>query len=406
MSGSLEEDSVELAGCRSILGEGTSVVAGAPPGFDLNRQLRDAARVRVATAFAHKSGWKLIRDNLLKGKTTLDLLTGLHFCQTEPAVLKEWLKLAQSRTNTRAFLAASNGPMFHPKVLIVEGVLSKFALVGSGNLSAGGLGDNVECWLYSDDVGVVRQVTAWFDTQLADPLKAQPLRAPAIATYLPKYQKAQKFKTHVRRLQREAEDAIVEEHEATMHRWKQAVQEAHRYFRTKKFRHDWSQRVTAIPAMRRALAYPSFEFGVSGWKAFYDILAFGHLIEINRDSTFYNHAAKLRAAFRHLVDEAIDIEDRLNDVLERGGSYRIPGVNLNIVTKVLLVHAPSRWPVFNGAVKKALRHFDYVPPRGASPGRKYLAYAELMERFRTESGAKKLAHLDTFFFHKFDANRD
>ena len=61
----------------------------------------------------------------------------------------DWWKLSEG-SGIRARIFADKRITFHPKVLIVTTRSLRFAVIGSGNLSAGGLVDNIECGLYSD----------------------------------------------------------------------------------------------------------------------------------------------------------------------------------------------------------------------------------------------------------------
>jgi phosphatidylserine/phosphatidylglycerophosphate/cardiolipin synthase-like enzyme len=77
---------------------------------------------------------------------------------------------------------------FHPKVLVVSGEQSRdFAVVGSGNLSAGGFRDNVECSLFTDDQELVSDLSGWFD-EVSKTLAVK-LEEPVIRLYEPLYKK-------------------------------------------------------------------------------------------------------------------------------------------------------------------------------------------------------------------------
>ena len=70
---------------------GSIPVIGAPAGFDLGRAIRAASSVYVVTAFAHFSGWRLIRNSLLKSDCQMVFIAGLDFFHTEPGVLWDWI---------------------------------------------------------------------------------------------------------------------------------------------------------------------------------------------------------------------------------------------------------------------------------------------------------------------------
>jgi len=77
---------------KGLLGEGLAAVIGMPQQFDLTRRLSQSSHIRLITAFAHLSGWDLISSSIAACKGQVDILTGLHFFQTEPKLLRTWLR--------------------------------------------------------------------------------------------------------------------------------------------------------------------------------------------------------------------------------------------------------------------------------------------------------------------------
>src|ERR1039458_8463497 len=80
----------------TLLGRGKAWIVGLPPDFDLDSKLRDAREVRLATAFARRSGWKYLRHAASHQSVKMFLLTGLDCWQTEPQLLKAWYDLMMS----------------------------------------------------------------------------------------------------------------------------------------------------------------------------------------------------------------------------------------------------------------------------------------------------------------------
>src|SRR5205823_12381251 len=113
--------------------------------FKILDELEQADSIRLAMAFCHMTGWNRLAPAIIKSKGNVYLLTGLDFSQTEPALLHVWNRLSViPRFQPR--LVTSKLGIFHPKVLIVSSASKRFALVGSGNLSEGGLRANTECF--------------------------------------------------------------------------------------------------------------------------------------------------------------------------------------------------------------------------------------------------------------------
>jgi HKD family nuclease len=175
---------------RTLFGktDGNAAVFGLPAGFDIVQEIKRSWSVRLATAYGKISGWDLLEGAVLRSKAKVYLLAGLNFGLTEPALLWRWLKLSK---NHRIHAHVINHRVsFHPKILIVESAGSRreFAIVGSGNLSRGGLLNNIECSLYTEDKGLLRRLTGWFEKLFAE--DASPITAPVIKAYEPYHEKA------------------------------------------------------------------------------------------------------------------------------------------------------------------------------------------------------------------------
>ena len=127
-----------------------AVVIGLPTQFTILEELEQANFIRLATAFGHMSGWEKLKPAIKRCKGSVHVITGLDFFQTEPALLRTWNR-ASVNPRFRARLVTSESGIFHPKVLIVSSPSRSFALVGSGNLSEGGLRTNIECSVYTGD---------------------------------------------------------------------------------------------------------------------------------------------------------------------------------------------------------------------------------------------------------------
>jgi len=101
---------------KGLLGSGNAMVVRLPASFNLAREITPATSLKLATAFGHMSGRKSIRNSIHQSRGSIKLLTGLSFCQTEPALLTEWLELSRSgRAQARLF--TRRDITFHPKVI-------------------------------------------------------------------------------------------------------------------------------------------------------------------------------------------------------------------------------------------------------------------------------------------------
>lgn len=174
-----------------------------PTAFDLLTEIASANTIRLATAFAHETGWNMPAPTISASKAKTFLLTGKSFFQTEPEVLRKWLWLSRSG-RVEAKLHFQKGITFHPKVFLVDGK-RPFAIVGLGNLSRGGLHGNVECAIFVDSSTVLRELRAWFDTIFSSNATAVPLTEALILDYERKYKALRKPITELRKQQQQFE---------------------------------------------------------------------------------------------------------------------------------------------------------------------------------------------------------
>src|SRR5207249_7714424 len=122
---------------RSVLGfsEDQAVVIGLPSDFNFDSEIAAATEIRLATAFAHLKGWKLIAPAFLRSSASIQLLTGLDFFQTEPKLLREWNRLTApdaAHPHISARLA-KRLYTFPPKIIIVRSTdtTDSLAIVGA-----------------------------------------------------------------------------------------------------------------------------------------------------------------------------------------------------------------------------------------------------------------------------------
>jgi len=387
-----------------VPGSKNVLVAGAPHTFDLLKEFTSAKKVWVATAFAHWSGWSLIREALLKSSAEITLITGKDFCLTEPRVLQDWIGKDFSRKGVKAFIY--HGPeIFHPKLFVIEERQGRFALIGSGNLSEGGLKNNVECFLHTAQARNVEQIELWLRDIVKDQRRCKPLTQDYIKEYKKKWKSASRLHKKIKNITKEASQLIARTHEAQMKNWMQAVSEARSYFKTKKFRKDYEQYRSAARRILQLLHHPVYEFSKEEWSEFYDIWHMGHLVPIRKYQLF-NQREKLRTALRILADQDKTVQQRVDAIRERSKKTYVKYMGVNLLSKILASSEPKQYPVWNSLVEGELKKFNFKMPHGATEGEKYAAFADLMSQFMIETKAPDMIALDCFFCWKRRQSKD
>lgn len=382
--------------------ENSSYVLNCPEEFDLNKEILAAEAVYIATAFAHESGWRLIKKGLKNTQAKVKLIAGLNFCQSEPRVLEQWISPDFDHAEAYCYIGEET---FHPKVMIVRGQEHSFAIVGSGNMSRGGYIDNVECNVYLSSDQDVERLIEWYQGIISGGSSAL-LNANLLADYKIKHAAAQSSIAKAKKKNRQAQNELAQlvqnraKKEAGFENWDQAIKDAKAFYASDEFANGWyKSHKRAVKDIKKLLNYPDFDFGREQWDRFYQIDSFGSLDERHKDKA-YRDVKKLQAGFRHLLDENISVVERFNNLKDNKRPTGVVGIGENIISKILLVSASKHWPVKNAPVTQVLEHYGYVAPFQVSEGDKYAAYAELMQRFIKEAGIKDMMALDCFFYWK------
>lgn len=123
-----------------------------PIGKIINQELQNSFDTQIAVAFLKYSGVKAIEESLL---TSLDkgahfeLIAGLDFKTTDPKAMKFFIDLKNKYPFVNFFCYGDKGEnrndvIFHPKIYLFRNKKETISIVGSTNLTKGGLMSNFE----------------------------------------------------------------------------------------------------------------------------------------------------------------------------------------------------------------------------------------------------------------------
>jgi HKD family nuclease len=105
--------------------------------------------IKIAVAFVSYQGLKLIKpgmDKAMKAGSRIEFLVGLDFHTTEPAALNELFILSNNYNNLFFYCYGSLSPsaIYHPKLYTLRRNQDALTIIGSSNLTEGGLKKNFE----------------------------------------------------------------------------------------------------------------------------------------------------------------------------------------------------------------------------------------------------------------------
>lgn len=123
-----------------------------PIGNIINQELQNAQSARIAIAFLKYSGIKVIEkslDQCLRSNGSVEIIAGLDFKTTDPQSMHYLIQLQKSTPNLKFYCYGDkdvnkNNIVFHPKIYLFQGKRETTGIVGSTNLTGGGLMTNFE----------------------------------------------------------------------------------------------------------------------------------------------------------------------------------------------------------------------------------------------------------------------
>ncbi|WP_281978554.1 phospholipase D family protein [Pseudorhizobium flavum] len=138
----------------------------------LMEKLKRAERFICMVAFAKESGYSTFEkplQNRIDSGMHATFVIGVDFYQSDPGVLKKLLKLKR-RGKVDVYMGAFDGQWtFHPKVYLFENQAGAHTIVGSANMTSGGLINNHELSVSFDSASALReQLEDWVDELLTD----------------------------------------------------------------------------------------------------------------------------------------------------------------------------------------------------------------------------------------------
>ena len=90
---------------------------------------------------------------------------------------------------------------------------------------------------------------------------------------------------------------------------------------------------------------------------------------------------RFRNMLLYLLDESVDITERLNEILNKNGKYYIQGVGKALVTSFLFDFNPNKYCIWNNKVEAGLGRIGWLPEKkGVTKGEYYLKILEVIKK--------------------------
>lgn len=377
----------------------------------LGEYASNARRILIAVAFLSKDGWKMAKDWLqdcLDRGCRIELFVGTDFYRTDPSALREAEALLRGRTGCALWICRRNPKsVFHPKLYVFESDNEIVAVVGSANLTSGGLRDNREvCCSFSVPSGsaTAGQLETIFASYRSDKDVHQ-----AMVFDIARYEgEWTRFRPRVEKAEQEAEKEI--EIIPSIH--KDRLQRYLREYR-KKEQENYEMRMrdyARIPALLDRLMTTKTRAGflevyeqLVGKRGQRGLWHSGGLFR-NKNQVadgFRKTCAMIRTVRKHPESSATEL-------FELGIPYvrSVTGLGVNVLTEVMNSYYPDLCPVLNGNSLGSLRHLAIgrFPEPQSFDAEDYQRFTEILYDLRTRYGFDSMGQVDHFlsfvyFYH-------
>jgi HKD family nuclease len=389
---------------------------------EIHRHLAHATHLICIVAFAKFSGWKLIRKVLgerAKKGLQATFVVGLDFYQSEPSVLR-----AIRRLQSKAAAAGGEINLYmgqersrhtlHPKVYWFKGPGGQTAIVGSANLTSGGLAGNHE---FSASLsGPNAKLRAWLERWIDDRIEAEDI-VEATRDLINGYEKRRDiYQTAMKIAERRASHSIDAKPGDTL-----ALADLLAEMRANKgaegFDKSVKRRRQNLPKARAQLATLARTADLKGrafLKAYEELIQHWHSGGMQRGKTaIAKKPTQFQAAIRALATERSDDPAVLFDLL-KAHFDKIPRAGTNVLTEILHTRDPGRFPVMNRNSVKGMglaniTGYPRTPAKASVDGARYAQFAEDAERLRQSLRLTDLSELDALFnfaYWKTDEDSD
>ncbi|MFB0536317.1 MAG: phospholipase D-like domain-containing protein [Anaerolineae bacterium] len=373
----------------------------------------NARRILIAVAFLSKDGWTIAKDWLqdsLDRGCHIELFVGTDFYRTDPPALREAEALLRDKTGCALWICRRRSKsVFHPKLYVFESDSEIVAVVGSANLTSGGLRDNREVCCISSmalDSATAKQLETIFVSYRSDKDIHQ-----ATVLDIARYEnKWTRFHHHMKKAKREADKEIKALPSIREDELKRYLKE---YLSCEKEQEDYKHR------MRKYDHIPAVLDRLMTAKTRAEFLEIYEQLVGKRGQRGLWYSGNLFRNKNRVADGFLEVcamirmvreypEASATELFELGKPYvgRVTGLGVNVLTEVMNSYYPDQCPVLNNNSLSSLRHLAIgrFPEPQSFDAKDYQRFTEILYDLRTRYGFKSMGHVDHFlsfvyFYH-------
>ncbi|MBM5580807.1 phospholipase D family protein [Burkholderia pseudomallei] len=378
------------------------------------QRLATAKRFDCMVAFAKASGFRALRHELeraLARGLKARFAVGLNFYLTEPTVL--WQLFRMSGHNLQLYLSRSSAT-FHPKIYAISTGGAGMVVIGSANLTQGGLQDNHEASvLVEDQQGTLtRSVARHFDYLIEDEHLV-----PATKADIDDYEREFEINQVEQRMARRRAEQARQRAKVTKITG-QAFDTQSLWNVLETMRQDTSERGFEKDRRRRGQNRKKAGVVIRGMVAAEPLSSRKFLMHYDRLLEHF-HSGGLARGKTKIAEHAVAFQRALATVVQE--DYRdvgrvygllldhlrdVPGAGVNVITEILHALDNKRFAVMNRNAVCGMRlaNMDEFPVRplksNVSPEH-YVKFCKVANQIREQLGLANLSELDSVFNYAY-----
>jgi len=288
---------------------------------------------------------------------------------------------------------------FHPKVYIARKGNNYFSIIGSSNCTEGGFLNNTEVNIISNKTNHSIFLKKWFDKENENGKTLN-------EGFLKKYEEIDKNRKRrnkeSEKEQKELNDSIIQNENEIIKLKKTIERKLRIWKRTNDYKETIKDRINAIRKLRNTLDYPYFR--KIEYDDFFKIRTLGSILGFNQ-FRIHRQKDKFKKVLYYLLNSKDVIEEKINNTCYKKSKYYIFGVTQGLITKILNIFEPNKYPVWNNASDKALYHYGMYYYWGQKKGEMYKLMCNTLKELCEKTKIYNLSVLDEFLYDYFDRKR-
>lgn len=370
--------------------------------------LSKATRFECIVAFAKESALGFILKPLEKSLSDgliARFSIGLAFCQTSPALLRKLFGLGKKYQGLSLYVSNTSAT-FHPKIYGFSGPNGSTVIIGSANLTSGGLRDNYEASAEIDDPSgaIISSVIEYVD-DLIDNEELVPATQPSIDEYAHRYAI---YQAQQRLASRRAELAMASTNLNT-----DLLRDILTLMQQDESENGFASQTRTRAKSRKAAALKISEIASMeklSRKSFVDhyeqLICHFHSGGLHRGKNIIaENAQRFSVALRAIIQgKHLAPHDAYQILLDH--FTHIPKAGVNVITEILLALDCKRFAVMNqnavsGLNMANIRQFPSRPTKATVNAQRYADYCQQVDILRRNLGLRDFVELDALFNYAY-----